>query len=100
MRDIEGMSTDETAKCLGTSARNVKVLLHRARAGLRKKLYKVLGAKAPDLFRFHAPRCDRVVHTMFKSFGNRGPGQPANALTALKSFPASFSPKLPRTIRF
>ena len=67
MRDIEGMNTDETAKCLGTSARNVKVLLHRARAGLRKKLYELLGSKASDLFRFRVPRCNRVVDKVFES---------------------------------
>lgn len=67
MRDIEGMSTAETAECLATNARNVKVLLHRARAALRKKLYELLGSRAPDLFRFRVPRCDRIVGKVFKS---------------------------------
>ncbi len=67
MRDIEGMSSAETAECLGTNARNVKVLLHRARAGLRKKLYELLGSKASDLFRFRVPRCNRVVDKVFES---------------------------------
>ena len=67
MRDIEGMSSAETADCLGTNARNVKVLLHRARAGLRKKLYELLGSKASDLFRFRVPRCNRVVDKVFES---------------------------------
>src|SRR5436305_11677415 len=38
LRDVEGMSTDETAECLSISPENVKVRLHRARAGLRKEL--------------------------------------------------------------
>jgi RNA polymerase sigma-70 factor, ECF subfamily len=67
MRDIEGMSSAETADCLGTNARNVKVLLHRARAGLRKKLYELLGSKASDLFRFRVPRCNRIVDKVFES---------------------------------
>jgi RNA polymerase sigma-70 factor (ECF subfamily) len=67
MRDVEGMSSAETAECLGTNARNVKVLLHRARAALRKKLYELLGSRASDLFRFGVPRCDRVVGKVFES---------------------------------
>jgi RNA polymerase sigma-70 factor (ECF subfamily) len=38
MRDIEELSTDETAQVLGISAGAVKVRLHRARLALREKL--------------------------------------------------------------
>jgi RNA polymerase sigma-70 factor (ECF subfamily) len=61
MRDIEVMSIVETADCLGLTEENVKVRLHRARALLRKKLYNLFGAKVSEIFRFHAPRCNRVV---------------------------------------
>lgn len=61
MRDVEGMSVAETAECLGITQETVKVRLHRARSLLRKRLFEVLGPKAPDLFRFHLLRCDRVV---------------------------------------
>ena len=81
MRDIEGMSTVETAQCLGTTPLNVKVLLHRARVALRKKLYEVLGSKASDVFRFLVPRCDRVVKRVLESIVNAWPGQPAIART-------------------
>jgi len=77
MRDIEGMTTAETAECLGTSPRNVKVLLHRARASLRKKLYEILGSSASDLFRFPAPRCNRVVSRVSRSIVNGPARRPA-----------------------
>jgi RNA polymerase sigma-70 factor (ECF subfamily) len=69
MRDVEGMSTDETAECLNLSPENVKVRLHRARARLRKSLYVRAGASTVQSFQFHAPRCDRVVKNVFKFLG-------------------------------
>jgi len=39
LRDLEGMSTDETAEVLGISVANVKVRLHRARLYLREQLH-------------------------------------------------------------
>ena len=38
LRDIEGLSTDETAEALGLSSGAVKVRLHRARLALREHL--------------------------------------------------------------
>src|SRR4029079_9402248 len=38
LREVEGMSTPETAAALGLSEENVKVRLHRARATLRRAL--------------------------------------------------------------
>lgn len=69
LRDMEGMTTEETADCLNLSPENVKVRLHRARAGLRKELYARVGATAVRSFQFHAPRCDRVVKNVFKTLG-------------------------------
>lgn len=64
MRDVEGMSVAETAECLRIRQQNVKVRLHRAKAMLRKRLYKLFGSKVPDLFRFHLYRCDRVARSV------------------------------------
>jgi len=72
LRDVEGMSTDETAECLNLSPENVKVRLHRARAGLRKDLYARAGATAAQSFELHAVRCDRVVNSVFKELGLQG----------------------------
>jgi RNA polymerase sigma-70 factor (ECF subfamily) len=61
LRDVEGLSTVETAESLGVSEDVVKSRLSRARATLRNTLIQRTGATAPDAFRFHRPRCDRVV---------------------------------------
>jgi RNA polymerase sigma-70 factor (ECF subfamily) len=65
MRDVEEMSTVETAECLGIREENVKVRLHRARALIRKQLYQRAGATSSAAFQFHASRCDRVVRNVF-----------------------------------
>src|SRR5437868_3113815 len=69
LRDVEGMSTEETAHCLNVTQENVKVRLHRARAGLRKRLYQAVGGTAARCFQFHAVRCDRVVNNVFHTLG-------------------------------
>lgn len=66
LRDVEEMSTDETADCLGLTAGNVKVRLHRARRRLRKELYTGVGATAVKSFHFHATSCDRVVSNVLR----------------------------------
>lgn len=38
LRELEGLSTEDTAEALGLSAENVKVRLHRARLWLRERL--------------------------------------------------------------
>ena len=61
MRDVEQLSTSETAAALDLSEENVKVRLHRARAMVRKNLFARAGAEAPRAFGFMGERCDRVV---------------------------------------
>lgn len=61
LRDVEGLSTSETAASLGVSDDVVKTRLSRARAALRRALLERAGASASDAFRFQRPRCDRVV---------------------------------------
>jgi RNA polymerase sigma-70 factor (ECF subfamily) len=61
LRDVEEMSTSETAEALSLTESNVKVRLHRAHDLLRQELYARAGASAPQAFGFHAVRCDRVV---------------------------------------
>lgn len=59
MREIEQMSTRETAVCLDISRTNVKVRLYRAKSLLRKELEKkVLDT---EIFDFRGARCDRMV---------------------------------------
>jgi RNA polymerase sigma-70 factor (ECF subfamily) len=61
MRDIEEMSTAETAECLSITEENVKTRLHRAHAMLRRDLYARTGAAKSNAFTFGRERCDRIV---------------------------------------
>ena len=61
LRDIEGLSTSETGEALELGDEAVKTRLHRARAMLRGAVASRIGGAAASAFRFHAPRCDRVV---------------------------------------
>lgn len=61
MREIEEMSTAETAGALGVTEEVVKTRLHRARGMLQADLYSRVGATTPAAFEFHLSRCDRVV---------------------------------------
>jgi RNA polymerase sigma-70 factor (ECF subfamily) len=60
-RDVEEMSTAEAANSLEISEEAVKVRLHRARALVRRTLFRQSGGRARELFTFPATRCDRVV---------------------------------------
>ena len=66
LRDIEEMSTAETAEVLSLTETNVKVRLHRAHELLRGALFARAGATSTQAFRFHASRCDRVVRAVFE----------------------------------
>ena len=61
LREVEGMSTAETAAALGISEENVKVRLHRARQALRRAVARQLGAELTHLYAFAGERCDRVT---------------------------------------
>jgi RNA polymerase sigma-70 factor (ECF subfamily) len=65
MRDVEGLSTAETAEILGVSEDLVKQRLHRGRAMLRDHLVRRAGVTLESAFVFGNARCDRVVaHVM------------------------------------
>jgi RNA polymerase sigma-70 factor (ECF subfamily) len=61
LREVQELSTAETAACLDISEELVKVRLHRARLDLRRRLEERIGAATRELFSFGATRCDRVV---------------------------------------
>ena len=61
LREVEGLSTADTAAVLDVSEDVVKTRLSRARAALRRVVEEQIGTIAPDLFRFYRPRCDRLV---------------------------------------
>lgn len=64
-REIEDLSTAETANCLDLTEEAVKVRLLRARQTLRQELYSLAGATSSQAFQFLGWRCDRVVHCVF-----------------------------------
>jgi RNA polymerase sigma-70 factor, ECF subfamily len=66
LREVEGMTTAETAECLELSQESVKVRLHRARDLLRKNIYAQTGAATATAFQFLGARCDRMVATVFE----------------------------------
>jgi RNA polymerase sigma-70 factor (ECF subfamily) len=72
LRDVEEMSTTDTANILEITEENVKVRLHRARALLRKGLYTRAGMERKEAFNFHAVRCDRVVKNVFERIQKQG----------------------------
>ena len=61
LRDVEGLSTEEAAECLGLNEDTVKTRLHRARVRLRRQLTADVGPAASTAFQFRGHRCDRVV---------------------------------------
>jgi RNA polymerase sigma-70 factor (ECF subfamily) len=65
LREVDGLSTAETAECLGVSQDVVKTRLSRSRAALRNELAERAGILAPETFRFPQPRCDRIVAAVF-----------------------------------
>jgi RNA polymerase sigma-70 factor (ECF subfamily) len=61
MREVEGLSTAETAECLEINEETVKTRLHRAKRMLRDRLDRQLGPASAGVYAFHLSRCDRVV---------------------------------------
>jgi len=66
MREIEEMSTAETAEALEVSEEVVKTRLHRGRAMLREVLCSRVGAAHASAFELHLSRCDAVVRAVFE----------------------------------
>jgi RNA polymerase sigma-70 factor (ECF subfamily) len=62
MREVEGLSTAETAAALDINEDTVKTRLHRAKRLLRDQLDRRLGPAASEIYPFHLTRCDRVVN--------------------------------------
>src|SRR5262249_18182770 len=74
LRDVEEMSTPETAEALGISESNAKIRLHRARAMLRRTLYSHLSAGTKEVFPLKTSGCDRVIANVISQIGQRYSG--------------------------
>ncbi len=64
LREVDGMSTKETAESLGLELNTVKTRLHRARALLREQLVSDFDAATLQVFPFGGHRCARLVATV------------------------------------
>jgi RNA polymerase sigma-70 factor, ECF subfamily len=70
LRDIEELSTLETAAALDLTEQNVKVRLHRGHAMIRDWIFDRAGEKAKTAFPFMGERCDRVVGCVYARLNN------------------------------
>jgi RNA polymerase sigma-70 factor (ECF subfamily) len=61
LREVEGLSVEETAEYLGIPSATVKTRDHRARNLLRSYLSENIDATIPQTFPFLGARCDRIV---------------------------------------
>lgn len=66
LREVEGLSTEQTADALGLTIENVRVRLHRTKLALRQTLDARIGREVRRLYLFDGDRCDRVVEGVFR----------------------------------
>ena len=59
LREVQQLSTEDTAACLATTPGNIKVMLHRARERLKAALLE--SAAGIELFSYRAERCDPLT---------------------------------------
>lgn len=80
LRCIDWLSVSETADVLGLSQDVVKARLHRARGLLQRSIGSQVGQLPPDLYRFPAPRCDRLAAAVHRRLGFAPPRSLVNSL--------------------
>src|SRR5215831_10410238 len=68
LRELNGMSTAETAEAIGISETNVKVRLNRAKHLLRQTIEKMY--KPEDIFDFNLVYCDKIVNNVMNTINN------------------------------
>ena len=64
LRELNGLSVQETAKALNITETNVKVRLNRAKAMLRKEVEKMYSVE--DIYQFNLVYCDKIVANVMK----------------------------------
>lgn len=74
MRVVEGMSTEETARCLGIHPITVRTRFYRASRQLRAALGGKLAGGFEDAFPFAGARCERLMRAVFARLGLDPPG--------------------------
>jgi RNA polymerase sigma-70 factor, ECF subfamily len=69
LRQVEGLSTEETAHALSIEPETVKTRLHRARMRLRQALQDHLAPALKETFPFEGERCRRLTRTVIQRLG-------------------------------
>lgn len=64
LRELNGLSVQETAKTLNITETNVKVRFNRAKAMLRKEVEKMYSSE--DIFQFNLIYCDKIVEKVME----------------------------------
>lgn len=72
LRDIEGLSTGETAARLSIPRETVKTRLHRARKHMRAEIEKTLAPQFSELFPFAGKRCERMTENVVARLVDKG----------------------------
>jgi RNA polymerase sigma-70 factor (ECF subfamily) len=72
LRDMEGLSVEETALSLGLKPDTVKTRLHRARRLLRRTLNERFSDTLSDTFPFAGARCERIIARVEAILAERG----------------------------
>ena len=79
MRDVDGMSIEETAAHLDIRPETVKTRLHRARRLLREHLDETLASVLKDTFPFEGARCARINDAVMARLGLAGEPGPGSS---------------------
>src|SRR5262245_16267846 len=75
LRQVDGLSVEETAQVLSVAPETVKTRLHRARLRLRRALQDQLEPALKDTFPFEGERCRRLTAAVLRRLGHSpGPG--------------------------
>jgi RNA polymerase sigma-70 factor (ECF subfamily) len=69
LRELTGLSVQETAKALDITETNVKVRFNRAKAMLRKEVEKMYSSE--DIFQFNLIYCDKIVEKVMDRIKTR-----------------------------
>jgi len=69
LRQVDGLSTEETARTLCIAPETVKTRLHRARTRLRRALQHQLAPALKDTFPFEGERCQRLTRVVLHRLG-------------------------------
>ena len=68
MRELNGLSSAETAEALSITESNVKVRLNRTKALLRSEIEKIYSPD--DIFEFNLVYCDRIVENVMNKINS------------------------------